>query len=190
MIAYSKERFDNAVAYFAKKHKEITERDAYKTYIFKYIALFDFAVLKATGKPALDTEYAAFENGPVPVNLYDHIDEYESDYFSVEEDRNGNHYIEPKNIDLDYFSGYEKDQLEKIAKEYITKKVDTNDLIDLTHEKIRSWKVAWENRGTARRFPMDYTDEFEDIGNKTEDELSFKEEAFLIHKGLELATKS
>ena len=187
MIAYSKERLDNAVAYFAGHHEEITGNKAYKTYIFKYIALFDFLILDQTGKPAFDIEYAALERGPVPVFLYDHIDEYESSFFIINEDKDGNHYLTSTvDIKMDYFSEFEQKKLVQIVDDYIFKGMKTDDVCDRTHTDITAWRIAWENRGTARRVPMDYIDEFDDISEKEACDLTLKEESFWVHRGLEL----
>ena len=187
MIAYSKEKLDNAVAYFAGRHEEITGNKAYKTYIFKYIALFDFMILDQTGKPAFDIEYAALEMGPVPVFLYDHIDEYESSSFLINEDNDGNHYITSSvDIEMDYFSEFEQEKLDQIVNDYIFKGMKTDDVCNRTHTDILAWRTAWGSRGTARRVPMDYIDEFEDISKKGDRDLTIKEESFLVHRGLEL----
>ena len=191
VIAYSKERLDNAVAHFAKFHKEITGNKAYKTYIFKYIALFDFMILDVTGKPAFDIDYDALEMGPVPSELYDHIDEYKSSFFSIIEDDNGNHYMIPtQEMNMDYFSEFEQEKLGQIVSNYIFKGMKTKDVYDRTHDEILSWRTAWSGRGTALRVPMDYSDEFKNILDKEEADLSPEEESFLVFRGLKLAEHS
>lgn len=188
MVAYKQERLDNAVAYFAKRHREIVQKPAFKTYIFKYITLFDFAVLKETGRPAFDTEYAAFERGPVPIELYDHIDELTSDYYSVEEDENGNNYFEAiKEPQVEFFSDYEVGLLEDIVREYVHPGMKTEEVIDATHKKIKAWDVAWSRRGPKKRVPMDYQDEMENILDKDDEDLTPAEEAFLVYRGMRIA---
>ncbi len=191
MIAYSKERLDNAVAHFAKCHEEITGDRAYKTYIFKYIALFDFMILEETGKPAFDINYDAFERGPVPTELYDHIDEYSSSFFSIIDDENGNHFISPsQNINMDYFSKFEQEKINQVVEESIFPGMKTDDVCNKTHVDILAWQIAWENRGTSRRVPMDYSEEFKNILDKEEADLSPEEESFLVYRGLKLANYS
>ncbi|WP_321991544.1 type II toxin-antitoxin system antitoxin SocA domain-containing protein [Marispirochaeta aestuarii] len=188
MIAYRQERIDNAIAYFAKRHREITNKPAFKTYIFKYLALFDFSVLRETGVPAFDFSYDALQRGPVPRELYYRIDQLESEKYTVSEDQDGNHYFtETGDAELDFFSEREIEQLQKIAESYMRPGMKTDDVCDATHHDIKAWRVAWENRGTRNIAPMQYMDEFDDILSKSEDELEPEEEAYLIHQGLQIA---
>ena len=191
MIAYKKERLDNAIAFFAKRHRELAKGQAFKTYIFKYIALFDFTVLRETGIPAFDIPYAALKNGPIPADLYDNIDIVESDRFEVEGTMDDRHvFSETTDPDLDYFSDWEIDLLESIATRYMRPGMTTKVVIDATHDEIRAWQVAWESRADRGRVPMQYDDEFDSIIEKDDDALTPQEEAFIIHRGLEIARKS
>ena len=52
MIAYQKEKIENAVCFFASKHKEYTGKNLYQTSLFKYLALFEIEYLKETWTPA------------------------------------------------------------------------------------------------------------------------------------------
>jgi len=186
MIAYQKERLENAISFFARKIQEIAHKPAYQTYIYKYLALFDFRMLKKRGTPALGIDYDAFEKGPVPKDLYDNIDILESKYFKVNIDNDGNYYFEStQNPDLDYFSPSEITTMTEIVNQFIRQGMTTREVIEATHQEIKAWQKAWKNRGDKGRVRMKYEDSFENIANKDTKNITPEEEAFLIYNGFQ-----
>ncbi len=181
MMAYQKERLENAISFFAQKIQEITGKSAYQTYIYKYLALMDFRLLKLKGQPAIGLTYDAFEKGPVPKDLYDNIDILESEYYKVEIDDDGNYYFEStKKPDLDYFSPSEIKIMNDIVNEFVRPGMTTHEVIDATHKEIK----AWINRGNKGRVEIKYEDNFEDFQNKDINNLTPVEEAFLVYSGI------
>jgi hypothetical protein len=65
--------------------------------------------------------------------------------------------------------------------------MQTDDVCEATHREIKAWRVAWENRGVKNIAPMQYEDEFDNILTKSDDEMEPEEEAYLIHRGLQIA---
>jgi len=182
MIPYRKEKLENAICYFIKKHEEIAQKPAYKTFIFKYLALFDFAVLAKTGSPALEIQYLALQNGPVPEKLFNHQEELRSTAYSVtEDDEDRVIYNAVHEPNLDYFSEIELEVLEATVSEYMYRGMTTQPLCDKTHEKIRAWRAAW-NRRYGNMEKISYDDTFPCLYEKAEEELTAQEDAFLLYK--------
>ena len=66
MILNQRQKVENAVAYFAQEYRRAYKRWPAQMWIYKLLALLDFRILKATGRPCLGLDYFAMENGPVP----------------------------------------------------------------------------------------------------------------------------
>ena len=81
MIPYQKEKFENAICFFASEHYKATRKALTQTYLYKYLALLDFRSIETTGKPVLGLEYMAMEKGPVPIKLYRERETIKSDCF-------------------------------------------------------------------------------------------------------------
>lgn len=186
MRAYQKERFLNAVCFFAKEHCRRTGRPAFQTYIYKYLSLFDFRVLEEEGQPALGINYKAYEMGPVPQDLYSRKEATSHYEFLKTESALGeprfviNPLVEP---DMDYFSKYEIEVMTQILDEFTKPGIATKDLIRATHDRIPAWKKAWRNRGTKESVPMDYGDTF---GVREKSESS---ERYKIYEALERGSR-
>ncbi|QID33061.1 type II toxin-antitoxin system antitoxin SocA domain-containing protein [Pampinifervens florentissimum] len=67
-----REKLENAIAYFAKRHYEKTGRPLTKIYLYKYLAFMDFLSVRETGRPAIGLRYLAMKYGPVPVGIIVH----------------------------------------------------------------------------------------------------------------------
>jgi uncharacterized phage-associated protein len=163
MRAYQKERFLNAVCFFAKEHSRRTGRPAFQTYIYKYLALFDFKILEEEGQPALDIAYKAMEMGPVPIDLYSKKEatshyEFMKVNGTAEKDL---YVIDPiRDPDLDYFSEAEIAVMNGILDEFAKPKTTTQTLIKATHERIAAWRKVWKHHGSRQSVPMSYEDNF------------------------------
>ncbi len=187
MIAYQKERIENAICFFASEFKKRVGRPAYQTYIYKYLALFDFQILKETGKPALDIGYDALDKGPVPKYLYYSRKKHEATCYRFITADGESKIIEPvKEPDLDFFSDHELAVMWQILDRYAYPGITTNVLIDASHD-IQSWKTAWARRGQRRRVPMSYDDTFQRLNEKTEAKRTPEEESYLIFKAIKQA---
>ena len=187
MIPYQKEKFDNAVCFFASEHTRRTGRPTYQTYIYKYLALFDFAVLENTGKPALDIDYEAYKRGPVP-EIYDRRRIYNTECFEfvkiISQEPDEKYIVAAKkDPDMEYFSSYEIEIMKALVDKFAIPGTTTDPIIEATHE-IKAWEKAWEKRGIRKKVKMQYEDNFIDLNAKSEEELTPEEETFLVYKAL------
>ena len=185
MIAYKKEKLENAMCYFATEHHNKTGRYLSQTILFKYLAYLDFMSLKDTGRPSLELEYKAMDNGPVPHKIYNKRRNYKTSMVEFVP-KSGNKFIieSRNNPNLDYFSRYEIRKMDELLSKYADpgiseKKISENICID-SHEEIRAWKTAYTKEHNSI---MNYEDTFgKDLLTKDEDSLSLAEEKFLNYR--------
>lgn len=187
MIPFRKQKFENAVAYFAF---EFNRRKGYyprQTWIYKFLALLDFRSLKKTGVPCIGLEYDAMKFGPVPNILYNSRSCLRFKKFKFIKTADGGFRVEPVGKpNLDYFADDEIDLMEEILDDYTRDGVNLDNLIANAHKEIKAWNKAWDiaikyGRG---RMPMRYEDEFDDLSKKSENELTPEEEYFLVYKSM------
>lgn len=183
MIPYRKEKRENTICYFATEHYNKTGKYLSQTILFKYLAYLDFSSLKDIGRPALEFEYKAMENGPVPHKLYNMRRNYKSRLVEFVPRENEKFIIVPKrNASLDYFSKYEIEKMDELVKKYAdpnkTEKENTDKICDDIHKDIRAYGVAYKREKNSK---IEYKETFENIFSKKECELSPIEENFLLY---------
>jgi len=185
MIPYQKEKIENAICFFAKEHRKKTRHTLYQTFLYKYLALFDFGYLKKYGKPSLGMTYRAMEKGPVPMEVYGkRADVPWSKLFVFQQDQNKNIMIIPKGApDLDYFSSREIELLNTLIEIYAHCFIDSKLMSDASHQEIRAWERTWKKKQNDY---IDFSLEFPgNVFEKSETDLTFPEEVYLTQKGLE-----
>jgi hypothetical protein len=185
LIPYQKEKLENAVCFFATEHMRHTRHRLYQTFLYKYLALFDFGYLKAYGKPALGLTYQAMQMGPVPKELYERRHDKDlSERFAFQEDESGHMAVVTKKApDLDYFSQREIELMNQLIEIYGQGYVTSRIMSDASHQAILAWQRTWAREKNA---VIDFSLEFpENVFNKPEHQLTFPEEVFLVQKGLE-----
>ena len=187
MIPYQKEKIENAICFFAKEHRKKTRQMLYQTFLFKYLALFDFGYLKKYGKPALGLTYQAMEKGPVPIEIYNkRMDEPWSNLFSFQEDQNKFMIIPKGTPNLDYFSSREIKLMNTLIEIYAHQFINSKLMSDASHQEILAWKRTWQKKHNDY---IDFSLEFSgNIFEKSEKDLTFPEEVYLTQKGLENCT--
>ncbi|MBA7580844.1 hypothetical protein ES708_22739 [subsurface metagenome] len=183
MIAYKKEKRENAMCYFATEHFNRTTRNVPQTTLYKYLAYLDFTSLKEIGKPALELEYKAMSEGPVPPEIYNRRKNYKSRLVEFIPTGENKYIVRPKgNADLDYFSKHEIRKMNELINKYAIRSMSEKEIIDRicddSHKEIRAWKVAHDIKENTI---MRYEDTFENIFDKTEKELTAAEENFLLY---------
>jgi uncharacterized phage-associated protein len=183
MIPYRKEKRENTICYFATEHYNKTGKYLSQTILFKYLAYLDFSSLKDIGRPALEFEYKAMKNGPVPHKLYNMRRNYKSRLVEFVPRGNEKYIIKAKkNTNLDYFSKYEIEKMDELVKKYAdpnkTEKENTDKICDDSHKDIRAYDVAYKREENSK---IEYEDTFENIFNKKERELLPAEENFLLY---------
>ncbi len=185
MVAYRKERVENAICFFAHEYKKRTRKYPTHTYIYKLLAHFDFQRLKNTGQPAFDLEYRAMKNGPVPKEIYNKRHNYHTPLFSFVPKmvkQRESVFIYPKGKpDLDYFSEEEIDDLKSMAEVFIKSSIPSKVLSDASHQEGSLWDT------TAKKEPnaiIDLADAFPGLLDKPDEEMTPQEINFLIYSGL------
>jgi len=185
MIPYQKEKIENAILFFAKEHHKKTKKYLSQTFLYKYLAFLDFTSLKETGKPILELTYLAFDRGPVPKEIYDIRKNYNSSLVKFSDIGNSEIRIIPKlkaKPDLDYFSPYEINLMNKLIEIYGSRYVDTNMISDCSHKEILAWKRTYEKNKNGI---IDYSLTFkEDIYKKDSELLTVQEEYYKTYEAI------
>lgn len=183
MRPYLDERRDNAIAYFVNAHFKARREYLFQTSLYKYIAFFEFEILKETGCPPLEYTYQALKKGPVPIEIYRNINSLKSELFKVKEilnktDKKWFQFIPTtKKPDLDYFSEYEIQKLNDLIFIYSPFWVKTKIMSDASHEKILAWRKTWKENPNKI---IDFKDEFgKNIEQKALNILTEPEEQYL-----------
>lgn len=184
IIPYQKEKVENAICFFAKEHHARAKKLLYQTYLYKYLAFFDFLHLKERGIPALGLKYRAMPRGPVPEDIYNQRDDIKSDCFEFRPDQNGNKIVFPKKKkpDMDFFSPAEVKLMKTLVEIYAKNWINASDMSDASHETILAWKRTWKKHPNAI---IDYADEFDgELFKKNDTDLTYAEEVYLIHRAI------
>jgi uncharacterized phage-associated protein len=194
MKVYTKERIDNAIAFFVHEHYHKTKKPLSQTKLWKYLSYFEIGIVKKTGVPPLELEYTAWERGPVPVKLRESIidKQYINDLIQItvekKEDKKTYVTICPKkntDYNLDFFSENEIEEMFRLIEIFADSFVTANDMSEASHESFASWRRAWKKRGNGSSYPMDLSEEFPgDIRTKDESKLKLPEENFLAFESL------
>lgn len=187
MVPYQKEKTDNAICYFALRHKEATGKNLSQTFLYKYLAFFEFEFLKKYGRPPLGLKYLAMDKGPVPIDIYGKRSAYNTSCAAFKRISEDQYVVIAKaKPDMDYFSSAEIEEMSRLIKIYADEFVRTKDISDASHMGIAEWGVTY---GKKRNAVIEYESTFEDdIKSKPAEKLSPAEESFLIFKALEEAS--
>lgn len=188
MIAYRKEKIDNAICFFALEHKKKSGKDLAQTFLYKYLAFLDFLSVEKTGVPAFDLEYKAMEKGPVPYKIYNKRRNLKTNLYEFI-DRGENIYIVKSKAkpSVDYFSGFEINIMNQLISKYATKYSKTGEISDDSHRRIKAWQKAYEGKINSI---IDYALTFEgDITKKSEEDLTQAEECFLTFQAMKNAAR-
>lgn len=185
MGAYQKERLENAVCYFAREHYRRARYYPGMTYMLKYLAHFEFELMEETGQPPLGLKYKAMPRGPVAMEIYD--TRYRKPSLKYEIVRrvkgNGGHEFHPLDEpDMDYFSQFEIEKMDALLSEYAKKGETSERISDDSHKKVKAWDAAYYGRG--KNTPIQYSDQFPGIYDKSADGLCVAEESFLVYSAL------
>jgi len=183
MIAYKTEKTNNAICFFAREVYKLRKQYLPQTLLYKFLSYLDFSSIEKLGKPALELEYRAYKNGPVPVGIYNSREGYQTDCFKFEK-RGTNRFvvISTKEANSDYFSEFEIETMNDLIDKYIKNNLDMKQIIDNicedSHNEIKAWKVAYDKKKNSR---INYSDTFGEIDKKESNKLSIQEERFLVY---------
>lgn len=161
-MMFQKECTGYLCSYFALEHRKKTRTSLSMTGLLKYIAFFEFDLLKQTGKPPLNLKYRALERGPVVDTLYNAIrnkPNYENEYIKTSKIKGDQDrfiiYSKIKKIDFDYFSDLEIEEMRRLIEIFADRFVSASIMSDASHEEILAWRIAWKNKEPF--INMDYT---------------------------------
>lgn len=189
MIAYQKEKIENAICFFAYKHKKKTKKLLYQTFLYKYLAFLDFKSLEETGQPALGLKYMAMEKGPVPIELYEKRDHLKTQCFSFKQISDKQYIVVPgkKKPNLDFFSPYEIKKMNELIEIFADKFVQTKQASEASHQDIKAWVRAYNKKPNSIIY---YSLQFDkDIFATSEENLTLPEETYLTYGALESMAK-
>jgi uncharacterized phage-associated protein len=181
-IAYQKEKIENAICFFANEHKRRTRKELFQTFLYKYLAFLDFESLSETGVPILGLHYLALERGPVPQEIYRNNQYKTSDCYEFKGINGKTIIIPKKKPDLDYFSEYELEKMERLVEIFAQTTLTSAHISEASHDEIKAWKRA---RKLNPNKEIDYLLQFDsDLLEKKEKDLSPAEENFIIYSSL------
>ena len=186
MLSYRKERIDNALLFFAEKHYKKTKNYLSQTFLYKYLAFFEFRYLKAAGDMPLELTYKAMERGPVPMEIYSNRDN--SDFFSkvifepfqTKSGKDG-YLIKPNGkFDPDYFAEAELEMMNNLIEIFAQRWVGATEMSEASHQDIKAWKKTYSRQPNADIDPIEEFDR--DILAIPEDTLHTEELKYLMHR--------
>jgi uncharacterized phage-associated protein len=186
VIAYQKEKIENAICFFASKHAERTRKALTQTFLYKYLAFLDFKSIEETGQPALGLKYVAMAKGPVPIEIYSKRKNLKTECFEFREVEENKFIVIAKGRpNLEFFSAYEIKKMQQFVEIYADTFVKTSDISEASHQDIKAWRKAYKKKENSI---IEYELQFEeDIQHKDTKELKPAEENFLIYKSIEEA---
>jgi len=180
MIPYREKKIQNAIVFFAQNHPKKAKKPLYQVYLYKYLAFLDFLSLRETGRPALELTYKAMKRGPVPVEIY--YEKINTDKYRFVKDEWGEFIVSKGKPDMDYFSHYEIDLMERLIEIYAQQWITTNIMSDSSHDDILAWQRTWAKQKNSI---IDYKLEFEeDVFFKKDEDLTYPEEVYRTYKTL------
>jgi uncharacterized phage-associated protein len=154
IINKAKEKRINAILFFCKKTKHLSQ-----TKLYKLLYFLDFFHFKEVGRPITDLEYFAWDFGPVPEKLYFEIKERNAPeeilkcFYEKRDDLTseikGIFFKSMKNPDLEIFSEREREILEKVA--YIFRDTKAEQMTEISHLKNEPWDKTIKAKGKKEK---------------------------------------
>ena len=186
MLPYRKERIENAMLFFAQKHYQKTKMYLSQTFLYKYLAFFEFRYLKAAGDMPLELTYKAMEYGPVPMEIYENrgkpgcFSKVVFDPFPLK-DRKTGYLIKPKGkFEPDYFADAELEEMNNLIEMFAQSWVKSSEMSEMSHQAIKAWKKTYSVQPNANIDPIKEFDR--DIMSIPEDILSTEELKYVMHR--------
>jgi hypothetical protein len=188
MLSYRKERIDNAILFFAQKHYQKTKKYLSQTFLYKYLAFFEFRYLKAAGDMPLELTYKAMDRGPVPMEIYGNRDNPSFfskvifEPFQTKDGKDG-YLVKPKpngKFDPDYFAEAELEEMSNLIEMFAQQWVGSTEMSEASHQAIKAWRKTYSRQ---RNSDIDPIEEFDrDIMAVPEEMLHTEELKYLMHR--------
>jgi recombinational DNA repair protein (RecF pathway) len=188
MLSYRKERIDNAIFFFAQNHYKKTKKHLSQTFLYKYLAFFEFRYLKAAGDMPLELTYKAMDHGPVPTEIYGNRDNpgYFSkvifEPFQTKANKDG-YWVKPKpngKFESDYFAQAELEEMNNLIEMFAQQWVGAVEMSEASHQAIKAWEKTYSRERNANIDPIEEFDR--DILAVPEETLHTEELKYLMHR--------
>jgi hypothetical protein len=186
MLSYRKERIDNALLFFAQNHYKKTKGYLSQTFLYKYLAFFEFRYLKTAGDMPLELTYKAMDRGPVPMEIYDNRDNlaYFSkvifEPFQTKSGKDG-YLVKPNGtFEPDYFAEAELKEMNDLIAMFAQQWVSATEMSEASHQAIKAWKTTYSRQPNAEIDPIEEFDR--DILSVPEDTLNTEELKYLMRR--------
>ncbi len=179
MFPYKDEKIVNAISYIAIKHKEKTKQFLFQTSLYKYLAFIDFESTKETGEPVTGLIYKAMERGPVPKEIYSEGNYQSTELYKFVKNDNNVQIIPTKQLpDLNFFSEYEIQLMDKYLDIFAESWIKSSHMSDASHEEIFAWKRTYKKEPNAE---IEYKNHFPgNLQEKDVAKLNLSQEHFLL----------
>jgi uncharacterized phage-associated protein len=186
MIPYRQERIDNTLLFFAQTHYKKTKKYLSQTFLYKYLAFFEFRYLKFAGDMPLELTYKAMKYGPVPMEIYENRDK--QGYFPkvifeplpLKDGKTG-YLVKPNGkFEPDYFADAEIEEMNNLIEMFAQQWVKATDMSDMSHQAIKAWKKTYSVQPNADIDPIKEFDR--DIMEVPEEALHTEELKYLMHR--------
>ncbi|AYQ26820.1 MULTISPECIES: Panacea domain-containing protein [unclassified Polaromonas] len=156
IIDRQREKLVEAVVYFA-----LHTRNLGKTKLFKLLYFLDFKHYRDTGRAVTGLDYFAWPKGPVPVKLFEELQQPEVSWgnsvsFRPKAVAKGSMLTVTahKQFDPSLFTKRELKILESLATQY--RDVYADDMVEATHLENLPWDKVWNQEG-RRQQPIPYS---------------------------------
>jgi uncharacterized phage-associated protein len=157
LITREREKLIQAVIFFVENTQSCG-----KTKLFKLLYFLDFEHFKHTGRNVTGLAYHAWKMGPVPVSLYDELDNPEPDFVSsigisyIPTAKSPMLSLTPQaEFNSNIFSKRELKIMNSLAEEY--RKTNADDMIEATHLENQPWdKVYNQEENRQQEIPYEY----------------------------------
>jgi hypothetical protein len=186
MLSYRKERIDNAILFFAQNHYKKTKKHLSQTFLYKYLAFFEFRYLKAAGDMPLELTYKAMERGPVPMEIYSnrgnpgYFSKVIFEPFQTQSGKEG-YLVKPNGkFDPDYFAEAELEEMGNLIEMFAQQWVGATEMSEASHQAIQAWKKTYSREENADIDPIEEFDR--DILVIPEEALRTEELKYLMHR--------
>ena len=189
MLSYQKERIDNALIFFAQNHYKKTKSYLSQTFLYKYLAFFEFRYLKATGVMPLELTYKAMQHGPVPMEIYENRDKpgyFSAVIFEPFQTKSGatGYFVKPNGkFNPDYFADAELEEMNNLIEMFAQQWVGTHEMSEASHQAIKAWKKTHSRHPNAIIDPIEEFDR--DIMSIPEEALHAEELKYLMHRKMQ-----
>lgn len=160
IITRHREKLINAIIYFAKE----TEHCG-KTKLLKLLYFLDFYHFKQTAKSVTGLEYFAWEQGPVPKELFEELSgNMKVDLkgaISLASTEDFQKIVPKKKFNEDYFTNREKKLLKDLS--YVFRDAKAEEMVEVSHLRNEPWDKTLKEKGPRQK--IDYMLSIDDEEN-------------------------